>query len=366
MEFTCNTKRLLAAVTACCRVARKNVKPVLECISINASGGELNLYATDLERSLSLTIAAEVHSEGETLVSAQQIRAALSQETGETIGLAVTASHVELRGENSTVKWGIRSDLAPKPHEHGKANSFTVPCAVIVAAMRGTAWTTDEASNRFALGGVLLDCEVGELNFVATDTKAMAVYGPIATKCEKFQAIIPSPSCGALIAVLPDDGDCEISISNNDVRFTFDGGWISSRQLEGRFPRWRDIFRESSQINIEMPAGILSGVVNKCLLVRVDGDDKAKIERQVGTEFHFGNGKLLAKSVTTAGESQAEAIIPECEPIEIHFDSDYLHDVLRAMNPSENVAIALQDYSSGGFFSQGNLRCVVMPMNTER
>lgn len=362
MEFTCNTKRLLAAVTACCRVAKRNgVKPILEQLRLTAEGDSVCIFATDLERSISLTVLSEVISAGSCLISSQKLRGALSQESSDTVNLTSCDSELRLKGDSSLIKWRTAEDLLPSVNEDKSAPTVVLQCGAIASALRAVSWSVDEASTRYTLGGVMFDCTGGETNFVATDGKAMAAFGPLQPPLKEASAIVPAGACAAVAAILPDEGDCEVCISNNDVHFRFEGGFFIARQLEGRFPRWRDAIPSCQELPIEIPTGILAAMVAKCMLVRTEGD--ATIERQVETAFSFDKGTLSISSKSETGEAQAESPVSCDRSITFHIDSAYVADSLRPMSPSENVEMLIVDEKTAVLFRQGILRCLIVPLH---
>lgn len=362
MEFTCNTKRLLAAVTACCRVAKRGPKPVLEYIHVTSSENTIHVLATDLERAVSLEVVAVIEEPGDCLIHANKLRAALATETSESVLVIASESKIELRGERSTMKWGVESSEFPvRTLPKGDA-SFTIQSSTLLAATRAVAWTADENETRYALGGVYIDVSGSDLNFVATNGKTLAAFGPIPASGKERFAILPASSVAVLGGVIPGTGETTAIITNNEVAFEFEGGWFSSCLINGRFPRWRDVFPSWQGESIEMPAGVLAGLISRCLLVREEYDQKRGQDGSYGTDLTFADGQLTAFASSAVGSSEATALIPQCKPISISLDSSYVAGVLRSMEPSNNVTIRLLDSESAAEFSQGLIRCVIMPL----
>lgn len=367
MEFTCNTKRLLAAVTACCRVSRRqNFKPVLECIRITGGEGSIAVFATDLEKTLSLDVPCEVSKSGSFIINGQRLRAALAQESSETVTLTQGETQILLKADRSELSFGVQEDALPTVSSPSGEPVASLHCITIAAAIRSTSWSTDENAERYVLGGIYFDCNENEINFVATNGRTLAAYGPLAPGARECSAIIPESACTTLVSVLPEHGSCSIVASSSDMAFLFDGGYFVARQLEGRFPKWRMVFPATRRIEIDVPTGSLSEIVSKCLLVRREGDAKASIARAVETEFNFGNGKIIAKAKSDIGTAEAECLIGQCETETVFFDSNYAASVVRAMTQTDVIRIVINDPYQAVLFEQGYIRCIIQALDPRK
>jgi DNA polymerase-3 subunit beta len=155
--------------------------------------------------------------------------------------------------------------------------------------------------------------------------------------------------------------EVSLAVVDNKVLVRSEGSVISSVLLEGRFPRYQDVFPKSPHAKIEVVAGPLLSVVRQGAIVTS--------EESRGVDFRFADGQLTLESrATDVGQSQVELPIAyDGEKVEITFDPHYVIDFLRVLDPETTVTIELIDHESAAVFRTGDgYSYVVMPLTRER
>ena len=101
---------------------------------------------------------------------------------------------------------------------------------------------------------------------------------------------------------------------------------IYSRLVEGRFPRYQDVFPSSVEVKIPMEVGPLRLVVEQASIVTS--------EESRGVDFRFADGLLrLSSQAADVGRSHVELPIAyEGKDVEITFDPRYLTDALKTLD----------------------------------
>lgn len=135
-------------------------------------------------------------------------------------------------------------------------------------ALEQTVTATDNESSRYALGGVLI--EAGEINshhaaakpgtvrLIGTDGRRLHLATPLAEHVEDGKTfdtpsgatggcIIPARACKAIAKALAKRDDV-VTVARlfDAVKISTPGVVVVARLLEGRFPRWRDVFPQRS------------------------------------------------------------------------------------------------------------------------
>jgi DNA polymerase-3 subunit beta len=131
-----------------------------------------------------------------------------------------------------------------------------------------------------------------------------------------------------------------------------------SRLVEGRFPKWRDVFprRENTQ-RIELTVGPFFAAVRQAAIVTSD-------ERR-GVDFTFAQGKtVLVAHGAEYGDSHVELPIAyEGPELVITLDPRYLNDFLRVLNPEATLLLELRDAESAAVCSTDDgYAYVIMPL----
>jgi DNA polymerase-3 subunit beta len=116
---------------------------------------------------------------------------------------------------------------------------------------------------------------------------------------------------------------------------------IYSRLVEGRFPRWRDVFpRREDAVRIELSVGPFYAAVRQAAIVTS--------EQHRGVEFTFGEGKaVLAGHGAEHGEAHVEMPVAyDGEPRTVNLDPRYVADFLRVLDAEKTFAFELRDSES--------------------
>src|SRR6185295_8038552 len=113
--------------------------------------------------------------------------------------------------------------------------------------------------------------------------------------------VVPTRAVQLLERALAEDGsEVQLAIRQNDVLVKSPRVSISSRLLEGRFPRWRDVFpRREKSMKLDLVVGPLQAAVRQAAIVTS--------EESRGVDFTFGDGTLvLAGQTAEVGQSRVE------------------------------------------------------------
>jgi DNA polymerase-3 subunit beta len=134
---------------------------------------------------------------------------------------------------------------------------------------------------------------------------------------------------------------------------------IYSRLVEGRFPKWRDVFpRREGMLKIGLTAGPFYAAVRQAMIVTS--------EERRGVDFTFGGGKvLLAGHGAELGESHVELPIAyDGTDIGITLDPRYLSEFLKVLDPAQNFNVEIRDAESAAVCStEDGYAYVIMPLS---
>ena len=133
---------------------------------------------------------------------------------------------------------------------------------------------------------------------------------------------------------------------------------IYSRLVEGRYPKWRDVFpRHEGAVKIEMSVGPFHSAVRQAAIVTS--------EERRGVEFAFGDGKVvLAAHGAEFGESRVELPIAyEGPAVPINLDPRYMSDFLKVLDADQTFTLEIKDSESAVVCSTGDgYGYVIMPL----
>ncbi len=167
-------------------------------------------------------------------------------------------------------------------------------------------FATDVESTRYALGGVLVELSDDSITMVGTDGRRLARMSAPAEA--ENGAVAPTGSPVVPVKALKliernlDDDDPPVHLaiqSGTAVLVRTERAIIYSRLVEGRFPRYQDVFPSSVEVKIPMEVGPLRLVVEQASIVTS--------EESRGVDFRFSDGLLrLSSQAADVGRSHVE------------------------------------------------------------
>jgi DNA polymerase-3 subunit beta len=373
MKVSCAKESLLSALqTAAAVVPARSPKPVLTNVRLeggrDAGTGQPTavISATDLEIGLRIDLeGVDVTAAGAVLLPAARLSAIVREAPPGTV------FQIESDGTAATVK-APRSqfrlpteDPAEFPAVAGFPNGpvFEITTAVARELVRRTVFATDNESSRYALGGVLLELSEAGVIAVGTDGRRLAkmeAAGAVAAgSLPASQPIVPARAMHLIERCLPGgDATVQLAVRASEILVRAGATTISARLVEGRFPRWRDVFPDRPEaIRVPMPVGPLLAAVRQAAIVTS--------EQSKGVDCSFEPGVLvLSGRSSESGESRIELPIDHAAgTVRIKLDPRFVTDFLRVLDASSSVTVELTDAQSAAVFrTDDGYGYVVMPL----
>lgn len=338
----------------------KNVNlPILNNILIKVKDGNIEFTSTNLEIGVKHTLRGKIEKDGEFTVDSKLVTDYVNLLTsGEKIEIEEKGKELKIKAGN--YKTSIKGEEAkdfPLIPTISEENSYTLDINDLKKSLSQVVFSVSNSENRMELTGVLFSFNNNKLNLAATDSYRLAekeVKIKQNSKKEEEVVIVPAKTIQELLRILNNfnfgeevdgENDIQISISDNQILFTFDSVSLISRLINGRYPDYKQIIPSKSQTK---------AIVNKNEFVRAV--KAVSLFSKTGINditIVFLNNKISVSSFSGAsGESQAE-VSAEIEGIEneITINYRYLLDGLNNID-EENVLIEVLN---------NNTPCVIKP-----
>jgi DNA polymerase III subunit beta len=372
MKALCDREQMLAAFGMVGGVvAARSPKPILQNVKLVADGdGGSTLLATDLEVGIRYRVlGVKVDQPGAVILPTQAISSILRTSTDQELVIESDTDQLVVRTLHAEFKLASEDpDLFPEVPDFGAAAYHVVAAADLRRLIRRTVFATDVESTRYALGGVLFELTPESITLVGTDGRrlARAVAGAEAeggAATPTGQPVVPVKALKLIERNLSDE-DPPVHIAfqgGTAVLIRTDRAVIYSRLVEGRFPRYQDVFPANVEVKIALEVGPLLSVVEQASIVTS--------EESRGVDFSFGHGLLkLASAAADKGSSHIELPIGyDGKPVEITFDARYLIDALKTLEPAAPVTAELVDHRNAAVFkTEDQYTYVVMPLTRDR
>lgn len=370
MKITCNREQFLQAFAAVAPVAPvRSPKPILQNVKLEVTADGVTLTATDLELGIRHEVAGvEVDTTGAVVLPVQRFGQILRESSDETFKLENDGKNTIVSGERSRFNLPAEnpSDF-PSVGKFEESAFYETTARLLKQVIRRTVYSTDNESSRYALGGVKMEWEEGALKGIGTDGRRLAkMEGPVQQVGEAAPfgdaTIVPSKSLQLIDrALTDDDAEIQIAVRQNEILVKSPKATITSRLLEGRFPRWRDVFPDrSGSAKIELSVGPFASAVRQAAIVTSD--------ESRGVDFKFGEGSLvLSGHAAEVGESRIEMPIGyDGAEIAITLDPRFLLDFLKVLDAEGSFTLDLQDGESAAVCSVEGYGYVIMPLARDR
>ena len=368
MKSQCNREGMLAAIAMVGGVApARSPKPILQNLKLVVDSTGSTLMATDLELGIRYMVSGvRVDEPGAVILPTVRIQQLLRLSNEIDLTIESNGEKIDVRGGRS--KWNF---TAEDPTLFPEVPSFTARSYHVLQAsdlrrlIRRTSFATDVDSTRYALGGVLVEFGEDTISMVGTDGRRLAKMTVAATmhgeveKVEGASPVIPVKALKLIERNLNDDDSAVhfAILDGNAAAIRTERAMIHTRLVEGRFPRYQDVFPNQHEARVRLKAGELLRVVQQSMIVTS--------EESRGVDFQFSSGTLKLDSKSPdVGDSHLDIPINyDGNTIDITFDPRYLVEALQTMEENTELFVDLINSKAAALFhTADHYDYIVMPL----
>ncbi|MEI6635184.1 MAG: DNA polymerase III subunit beta [Planctomycetota bacterium] len=350
MKIRCPKEALLSALqSAVAVVPARSPKPVLSNVKLEATRDSVVLSATDLEVGIRIEIeGVETDAPGSVLLPSGRLMAIIRESAAGTVfDIHSDGTATVVKAPRSEFRLPAEDPLEfPAVASFPEGGCFELTTPLVRELVKRTVFATDNESSRYALGGVLVEFAPPGVIAVGTDGRRLAkMQGPAESKGDgqgESQPIVPARAMQLIERCLgAADQPVQVAVRPNEIVVHTGNTTISSRLVDGRFPRWRDVFPDRPDaICVHLIAGPFLAAVRQSAIVTS--------EQSKGVDFSFEPGQLvLAGRSAESGESRVELPIDHAgASVRIKLDPRFMADFLKVLDPSETVTVEITDAQS--------------------
>jgi DNA polymerase III subunit beta len=367
MKIRCPKEPLLAALqSAAAVVPARSPKPVLTNVKLEATREAAVLSATDLEVGIRIELeGVETLAPGTVLLPTGRLSAIVRESSpGTVFEIHSDGTAAVIKAPRSEFRLPAEDPLEfPSVATFPAGGFFELSTPLVRELVKRTVFATDNESSRYALGGVLVEFSPPGVIAVGTDGRRLArMQGPAEAKAERqddAQPIVPARAMQLIERCLGGaDVPVQVAVRGSEIIVKTAGTTISARLVEGRFPRWRDVFPERvDAVRVQLVAGPFLAAVRQAAIVTSD--------QSKGVDFAFEAGQLvLSGRSAESGESRVELPIDHAGPtVRIKLDPRFMSDFLRVLDAAAAVTVEITDAQSACVCSTADgYGYVIMPL----
>jgi len=364
MKLECRVDKIKNAINQVEKITGKNLTlPVLGSILFIASGKSLKLRATNLSLGVEIEIPAKVEKEGMVAISGSVLVGVFSNIfQNENIFLSGEDGNLLIKTKKSQIKLKGQAydDFPTIPTVSGK--SFEIESEKLINGIKSVYYSSSVSDIKPEISSVFMYSNEDNLVFVSTDSFRLAEKKiKIKGIDEILGILIPFKNIPEILRVFSEfSGDIKICFNKNQISFSSENIYLTSRIIDGIFPDYRQIIPKEHKTEV--------------VVLKQDLLNALKISNIFSDKFNQVNLRILPKekifelssSNNDIGENktQLDAAITGVD-IELGFNYKYFLDCFQSIT-TDSISIKLNEASRPIIVSpvsDTSFTYLIMPMN---
>jgi DNA polymerase III subunit beta len=336
-------------------VSARSTIQLLGGILLEAAEGALRLSATDMEISIQTTSLAEVEGEGRVVIPARIFNDIVRSLPAGNFTLEYDGSEGTVRlaaGENEYTIRAYAADDYPKLPEFEAEGSFRMPGDSLVETVEKVSRSYSRDETRPVLTGILISFEDARVRMVTTDSYRLSIketeLGSTPFEGSR-EAIIPARAMTEVSRIFSgsDEGDVEVSLSENQALFRIGDVVFGTRLIDGNFPEYRRLLPTGFEREISVSREDLMGTLRRVNLFA----QRQTPPVPVSLSFTEGSVEVIVKN-GDVGEAHEKLPANSEDDFLISFNPGYLLDGVSAID-TEKVKFKLNEALKPGLIVPG-------------
>jgi DNA polymerase-3 subunit beta len=341
-------------------VSNRPTLPILTNALLEADEEGLWITTTDLEVGIRCRVEARVEKTGSTTLPARKLVSIIRELPSSEIILEVDSKNAaSIRCGASFFKiFGLPKEEFPAFPAFEEPKSLKIRQSELKDGLRKTSYAISSDEARYVLNGILFSLKDNKLMLVATDGRRLALFDSDLEFPESHERdfILPTKAVTELQRLLSEDGEVEISSSENLVSFELNGARLVSKLVEGNYPNYRQVIPGEAKERIALEREAFHNCVRRVSILSSDKTSSVRLN------FTKNNLDITANTPEVGEAKESMSINYKGRDISIAFNPEFLMDPLRNL-PNDEVFLELIDEMSPGVIKiQTPFLYVIMPM----
>ena len=364
MKLECQIEEIRNRISQAERITGKNLTlPILSSILLIASNKSLKIRSTNLSLGIEIEIPAKIEKEGLVAVSGSVLSGIFSNVfQNENIHLEGIEGNLLIQTKKSKIKLKGQpaEDFPTIPRVAG--TSFEIESKKLIDGIKSVYYSSSVSDIKPEISSVFMYTNEDNLVFVSTDSFRLAEKKIKIKGLEEIPGIlIPFKNVSEILRVFGEfAGVIKVFFNKNQISFSSDNVYLTSRIIDGVFPDYRQIVPKKSE--------------TEAVVLRQDLLNALKLSNIFSDKFNQVNLKIappekvfeLSSANNDVGENKTflDAALTG-ENIELGFNYKYFLDCFQSI-ATDSVSIKLSGSGSPILISpvsDPSFIYLIMPMN---
>jgi DNA polymerase III subunit beta len=370
MKFIISSSALLKQLQAISGVLANNSSlPILEDFLFEIAEGQIKVFASDLDNTISTIIQAEASEPGRVAIPAKMLLDSLKSFPDQPLTFLINDENFGIEIASGYGKYkltGHDPDEFPRLPELEDASTFEVDASTLFSGINKTIFATGNDDLRPVMSGVFMQVGPDHMTMVATDSHRLVRYRRNDVKAsEDASFILPKKPLNLLKNLLGyHDGMVGIRFNAKNASFAFDQIVLVCRLIEGRYPNYEAVIPKENPFRLSMSRQDLMSSIRRVAIF------SSRSTNQVKLSIHGSELQLTAEDPDYANSASERLTCQyEGEDMDIAFNSKFINEMLSNletdrihlnMSAPNRAGILLPDSETSD--SEEDLLMLVMPV----
>lgn len=331
---------------------KKDRSQITSHIYFETADNKLILKATDYEIWLESHInSAEVHSQGNATTNGKQILDTIKRLKDDVVNIEATEDTLHISQGRTRIKLPMfNADEFPRFPEYNTNEQINIESDKFINSIKKINPAVDTNNPKYELNGSLLDIKEYGFNFVATDTRRLALIEHKSQSVNALSLIIPKKAIGEILKLFIDSfeiyhNNTHLVIKNSDYTFY-------TKLISGKYPDYEKIIPKEFKHEILLPK---DKIISAMQLVQ---------SLSTTTIITLNENEVLCEAKNEEGANASEPIEVKTgvKDISLGVNSKYILDFLSQVDGNEFTLCLNEEPNAPFVIASENFSTIVMPI----
>jgi DNA polymerase-3 subunit beta len=328
-------------------LASSNTLPILDNFLFEIDSKQLTVTASDLETTITATMAVEAKDKGSVAIPARLLLDTLKAFPEQPLTFSIDPKHhgVEISSEQGKYKMtGFNGAEFPKSPVLEDATTLTLPAGILATAINKTIFAAGNDDLRPVMSGIFFELTEEDVRFVATDAHKLVRYKRTDIQAPKSASfIVPKKPLNLLKNTLSNtNSEVSVEFNENNAAFRFDNTVLVCRLIDGKYPNYEAVIPKTNPNKLTIDRGTFLSSIRRVSIF------SNKTTHQVRLHINGSQLTISAEDLDFANEANEKLTCAyEGEEITIGFNSRFLMDMLNNLD-TETVMLEMSAPNRAG------------------
>lgn len=364
MKIICSKAELLQGVNTVLKaVPAKTTMPILECILIDTTDGQIKLTANDMELGIETKIKGDILDKGKIALEAKLFSEIVRKLPDSEVSIQTDDSYralIKYEKAKFNIAGKSGEDFSYLP-EIEKTQMISLSQFSLKEIIRQTIFSIADNENNRLMTGELFEINGNELKVVSLDGHRISIrkielketYNPV-------KVVVPGKTLNEISKILTGgiEDNVRIFITGRHIMFEFDDTVVVSRLIEGEYFRIEQMLSSDYETKISMNKKELQSCIERASLLVKEGDKKPIIMNIMDESMELKINSFIGSM------NEDIDIVKTGKDLMIGFNPKFILDALRVID-DENIDIYMINPKAPCFIRDEEQKYIylILPVN---